>query len=337
MTVPESITIIGGGITGLWQALTFAQKGRKITLFEAGSEAMTHACSWYAGGMLAPYCEGETAEPIITELGLRSIELWAKHGFPVTENGSLVVAHHRDQADLTRLARVCQGHRRLDHAEIAALEPDLADRFRQGLFFAAEAHVEPRAVIPLLQARLRELGAILRFDTPAPENLAGLIIDCRGLASRDDLPDLRAVKGEIAIVECSEISLSRPVRLMHPRYPIYLVPRGDGRYLIGATSIETEDADWVTVRSVLELLSAAYTVHPAFGEAKLLETACHFRPALPDNKPIIERRSKNGSDVIHVNGLYRHGYLLAPALAELTFNWLVHGQNESEVIHAGDG
>jgi glycine oxidase len=119
------------------------------------------------------------------------------------------------------------------------------------------------------------------------------------------------VRGERLIVRSGEIGLHRPVRLLHPRHPIYVVPWADGRFMIGATLIESEDAGPVTVRSALELLGAAYALHPAFGEAEILDAGAAVRPAFADNVPRIVVRGRT----LHVNGLYRHGFLLAPALA----------------------
>jgi glycine oxidase len=145
--------------------------------------------------------------------------------------------------------------------------------------------------------------------------------------ARDKFPDLRGVKGEIVIIETDEISLSRPVRLIHPRWPLYIVPRANNRFLIGATTIESED-DGMSVRSALELLTAAYAVHPAFAEARIVEIGAALRPAFPDNLPRIAIDGK----CISVNGLYRHGFLLAPALAELTVTYLQRGSIDNEVM-----
>ena len=112
------------------------------------------------------------------------------------------------------------------------------------------------------------------------------MIDCRGLSARDEQPELRGVKGEMIIVETSEVELSRPVRLIHPRWPLYVIPRGDNKFMLGATSIEAEDTG-VSVRSALELLGAAYAVHPAFAEARIVEFGSGLRPAYPDNLPRI--------------------------------------------------
>src|SRR6202165_4537176 len=92
-------SVIGAGIAGAWQALLFAQAGRAVTLHERSDAAMTQSTSYWAGGMLAPYCEAEGSEPVIVRLGIRSLGLWRQH-FPDTPfNGSLVVAHARDRAD----------------------------------------------------------------------------------------------------------------------------------------------------------------------------------------------------------------------------------------------
>jgi glycine oxidase len=324
----ESISIIGAGIAGAWQALLFAQAGRQVTLHERSDAAMLQATSHWAGGMLAPWCEAEVSEPVISRLGLRSLDLWRQH-FPKTPfNGSLVVAHPRDRADFDRFARMTSGHRRLDAAAMRDLEPALEGRFRDGLFYPDEGHVEPRRVLPQLHARLVEAGGNIQFNSDVhPDDCDGIVIDCRGLAARDSQPELRGVKGEMIIVETDEIEFSRPIRLIHPRWPLYIIPRADHQFMIGATTIEAEDSG-VSVRSALELLSAAYAVHPAFAEARIVEFGSGLRPAFPDNLPRIAVQDEK----ISVNGLYRHGFLLAPALAELTLGYVERGVIDNEVM-----
>src|SRR6266567_450394 len=108
------VSIIGAGIAGARQALLFAEAGYAVTLHERSDAAMTESTSHWAGGMLAPWCEAETSEPVITRLGVRSLDLWREH-FPQTPfNGSLVVAHARDRADFERFARLTTGHVKLD-------------------------------------------------------------------------------------------------------------------------------------------------------------------------------------------------------------------------------
>jgi glycine oxidase len=322
------ISVIGAGIAGAWQALLFARTGRSVTLHERSDAAMTQSTSHWAGGMLAPYCEAEGSEPVIVRLGLRSLKLWREY-FPETSfNGSLVVAHARDRADFERFARLTTGYRRLDGPGIAEIEPSLEGQFREGLFYADEGHVEPRKILPELHARIREAGGAIQFDSAVePEDIEGIVIDCRGLAARNAQPELRGVKGELILIETDEVDLSRPVRLIHPRFPLYVIPRGDNRFMLGATSIESE-SHGVSVRSALELLGAAYAVHPAFAEARILEFGSGLRPAFPDNLP----RIAVNNEKIAVNGLYRHGFLLAPALAELTLGYVERGTIDNEVM-----
>ena len=322
------VTVIGAGIAGAWQALLLAQAGHDVTLHERSDATMTQSTSHFAGGMLAPWCEAEASEPVISRLGIRSLELWREH-FPHTPfNGSLVVAHPRDRADFERFARLTSGHRRLDARAVTELEPALEGRFRDGLFYAGEGHVEPRQMLPQLHARFAAAGGTLRFNSDAdPKACDGIVVDCRGLAARDTQPDLRGVKGEMIVIETGEVELSRPVRLIHPRFPLYVIPRGDGRFMLGATSIEAEH-EGVSVRSALELLGAAYAVHPAFAEARIVEFGAGLRPAFPDNLPRIAIDQHN----IAVNGLFRHGFLLAPALAELTLGYVERGAIDNEVM-----
>jgi len=115
--------------------------------------------------------------------------------------------------------------------------------------------------------------------------------------------------------------LQRPVRLLHPRIPLYIVPRGDGIYMLGATQAEASTRSRATARSVLELLTAAYALHSAFGEVELVEIGVDARPAFADNLPRIRRR---GSTVF-LNGLFRHGFLLAPAMARMAADMLLEG------------
>ncbi|MBB4371175.1 glycine oxidase [Bradyrhizobium sp. cir1] len=331
---PDSpVSIIGAGIAGAWQALLFAQAGHTVTLHERGDAGMTDSTSHWAGGMLAPYCEAEVAEPIISRLGLRSLDIWRRELPDTPFNGSLVVAHPRERNDFERFARMTEGHRRLDAASLAELEPSLEGRFRDALFFPTEGHVEPRRVLPKLHERILAAGGTIKFDSDVTaKDLAnlhpkGIVIDCRGLGARDEQPELRGVKGEMILIETSEVQLSRPVRLIHPRWPLYVIPREQNLFMLGATSIEAEDSG-VSVRSALELLGAAYTVHPAFGEARILEFGSGLRPAYPDNLPRIGIRG----ETIAVNGLYRHGFLIAPALAELTLAYVQRGQIDNEVM-----
>src|SRR5215470_6087602 len=180
------VSIIGAGISGAWHALLFAQAGHAVTVHERSDAAMTESTSYWAGGMLAPWCEAESSEPVIFRLGIRSLDLWRVH-FPQTPfNGSLVVAHARDRADFERFAKLTTNHRRIDARALSELEPALEGRFREGLFYPDEGHVEPRRVLPELHARIARAGGRIQFNSDAKAgDLDGLVIDCRGIAGRD--------------------------------------------------------------------------------------------------------------------------------------------------------
>jgi glycine oxidase len=322
------VSVIGAGIAGAWQALLFAQAGRAVTLHERSDADMTLSTSHWAGGMLAPWCESEGSEPVISRLGLRALDLWRQQLPDTPFNGSLVVAHARERNDFERFAKLTTGHRRLDARALGDLEPSLQGRFRDALFFAGEGHVEPRRVLPKLHERIIAAGGTIQFNSePAPADIDGIVIDCRGFSARDVEPELRGVKGEMILIETGEVELARPVRLIHPRWPLYVIPRENNLFMLGATSIESEDTG-VSVRSALELLGAAYAVHPAFAEARIVEFGSALRPAFPDNLP----RIRIDDDKIAVNGLYRHGFLIAPALAELTLAFVERGQIDNEVM-----
>jgi glycine oxidase len=305
-------TVLGAGVAGLCCAVELQKRGAAVVLVERGPALGPQSCSWWAGGMLAPWCEGESAKPEVVRLGAAAADWWEAQAGGVARRGTLVLAPGRDAGELRRFARRTENFERIDAAGIAALEPDLEGRFRDGLFFAAEAHLDPRVAIRSLAARLRRGGAEIRFDCDAAEAPRGdVVLDCRGLAAGDRLPDLRGVRGEMLLLRCPDLALTRTVRLLHPRIPIYLVPRGEGLYMVGATMIESASRAPATARAVMELLGAAYALHPAFGEAEVVEIGADARPAFPDNLPRVRREG----DTIHVNGLYRHGFLLAPAMA----------------------
>lgn len=289
------ITVLGAGVAGLCCATALAEAGHPVALIDGPAPPVSRL----AGGMLAPFCEGATAPPVIEARGQAAVEWWAARVPGVVRRGTLVLAAPRDGAELGVFARATRGRVAIDPA---TLEPELAGRFARGLFYGTEAHMDPVAALAALRAGLVARG--VRLDGPAQ----GQIVDCRGMGAR--LPGLRAVRGEMIEVQ-ADVTLTRTIRLLHPQFPCYIVPRGGGRYMIGATMVESADDGPITARAMMEMLSAAYTVHPGFADAQVIATGTGLRPAFADNIPAIARHD----GVIHVNGMYRHGFLMAPALA----------------------
>lgn len=312
-----------------------ARAGFRVRLVERAPALFATAASRYAGAMLSPYCEAET-DPLIVDIGVAGLARW-REMLPevVTWAGTLVVAAPRDRAELLRFAKLTRGHARLFPQAIAELEPGLADRFPAALHFADEAHMDPARALAALADAVRDTGATIEtgaaWDPAAPGRDGQLVIDCRGLAARDTLPDLRGVRGERVIVDAPEVRLGRMVRLLHPRQPLYVVPWADHRFMIGATVIESADEGPVTVRSALDLLAAAFAVDPGFAEAAVVDLGAGVRPALPGNRPEI----RIGQGVVYVNGAFRHGFLLAPVLADAVLDYVWHGTRHPLLMPIG--
>lgn len=336
------VAIVGAGLAGRLLAWRLARDGLRVALFERGDPQGRAAAAWVAAAMLAPLAESAVAEPLLVALGEASLARWpgwlAELPAPVYFqcNGTLVVWHTADQADATlfrrRVAENAPAALRdgriasLDSAALAVAEPALAGRFRQGWLLDGEGQLDNRQLLAALDLALAGLGVPIHAGVAIDADNwphAGLTIDCRGLGARRAWPALRGIRGEVVRVVAPGIGLRRPVRLLHPRYPIYIAPKEQDRYVIGATEIESEDDSPVSVRSALELLSAAFSVHPGFGEARILELNSQCRPTLADQRPAImfdttarapgrAGEGRSGAPRIAVNGLYRHGFMIAP-------------------------
>ena len=311
---PVSIAVIGAGVAGLATALELSARGAQVRVYERTARLGEGACSWQAAGMLAPWCERAEAGPQVCERGQHALAWWPRHHAGTVQRGTLVVAAPRERAELERLARRTGDCQWLDAACIGALEPALAGRFDTGLWFAREAHLDPREALPAVAAMLAARGVVIAFGRAVePQSLcADRVVDCRGMAGRDVLPALRGVRGETVRLYTREVMFQRPVRLLHPRHPLYVVPRTDGQLLLGASAIESDHAGPVTARSALDLLHAACALHPALAEAAIVELGVGVRPALPDHLPCLRTHGR----VVRFNGLYRHGFLLAPFYAK---------------------
>ncbi|MBS0317286.1 MAG: glycine oxidase ThiO [Proteobacteria bacterium] len=343
---PLRCVVLGAGLMGRLLALQLARAGHRVEVHDAAGPQADGAAAWVAAAMLAPLAESAVSEPAVIHMGLHSLERWPallqELAQPVffQQQGSLVVWHRQDAGDAARFSSLLSAMQRrvpdlpalqkLDAEGIAALEPALAgSRFALGLFLPGEGQLDNRQLLAALLHELQALGVEMHWHSPrtvgdfALDATSGFapgapgqpdwLFDCRGLGARNDWPGLRGVRGEVIRVHAPEVTLTRPTRLIHPRYPLYIVPKQDHLYVVGATEIESDDASPVSVRSALELLSALYSVHTGFAEARIVETATRCRPALPDNLPAIRRIAPR---VLQINGLHRHGFMIAPALLD---------------------
>src|SRR6202035_607154 len=325
----SDIAVVGGGLLGRLLAWRASISGLRVSLYDAASPAGENSAAWVAAGMITPSAEAVDADPEIVAMGRRSLSLWPQWLAELPESvfyrndGTLLLWHREDAGEASRFerllaARDAQAHLlRIDAARPNELEPALDSRFQQALYLPGEAQIDNRALLKTLAIALEEAGVQCHWQTfiagdalPA----AGIVVDCRGIGARRDWQQLRGVRGEIVRLDAPEIELRHMLRLLHPRYPVYIVPRAEGRLVVGATCIEGNDRSPVSVRGALELLTSAYSVLPALAEARILEFNTQVRPALPNNLPALH--FDRGRKVLYVNGLYRHGFLLTPTVVE---------------------
>ncbi len=333
------IAIAGYGLLGRLLAWRLAFKGYKVSVYEAGDITNSPAAAFTAAGMVAPASEVVSADTSLYELGIFALTTWPQwlQELAGTEgedcyhpSGSLLVTHPQDFSELLQfeqtLARKLNERAqcvRLTAEDLQKRAPDLNPVFGRALYLADEAHVDNHQLLALLHRQLLSLGGEIVDKTPVQVASRQIItstesfhfdcvIDCRGLGAKSALPQLRGVRGELLRLHCPQVKLPCPVRLMHPRYQLYVVPKPAQQFVIGATQIESEDTSPVSLQSTLELGSALYTLVPAFAEARVLNAEVNLRPAFNDNKPRIHRRA----GLLCANGLFRHGYLLAPAVVD---------------------
>lgn len=329
------IAVLGGGLLGRLSAWHLARAGYQVSLYEKDGAAGEGSAAYIAAAMLAPLAESVDAPPEVVSLGRRSLPLWrdfvAELPQPVffRQNGSLIVWHSQDrplsvqfQQHLARHAPDCPPEI-WSAQQIAEHESQLAGRFQTACFLPGEGQLDNRQTLLALAAALEQHGAAChwhsRADAASLQQADGWLLDCRGFGGKTSWnaavgSRLRGVRGEVARVWAPEVALTRPVRLLHPRYPLYIAPKPNHVFVIGATQIESEDDSPVSVRGGLELFSALYAVHPAFGEARLLETASGLRPTLNHDNP--EIRYCPHRRIVAANGLFRHGFMIGPAVAD---------------------
>jgi glycine oxidase len=342
-----NVAIVGAGIMGRLVALSLNRQGHQVTLFDKDDKDGRQSAAYAAAGLLTPLGEAMHSEANIVEMGFESLALWPKilnslDGYTFfQQEGTLMVSHEQDQGDYQRFSRFIKNHypqhniQSLNREQLERLEPEIGRSFKQALYLPEEGQVGNRKLLIALRDQLLKEGvnwldeclveAIIpsitaaEVVTQAESFTFDLAIDCRGIGAstkntqavdKGQLSDLRAVRGELFRLFAPNVNIMRPIRLMHPRYQLYIAPKGKGHYVVGATEIESDDTSPMTARSALELLTAAYSVHPGFAEANIRQQVSQLRPAFSDNQPKIIQ----DGGLIQVNGLYRHGFLIAPAM-----------------------
>jgi glycine oxidase len=344
------VVVVGGGPIGLACAWRARQRGLRVVVLErdhAGAGAAS-----VAGGRLAPTTEADFGEDALLQLNLDSLaaypafvaELEAASGVDVglLECGTLSVALDRDGAEeLTRVERLYTQlgleAERLLPSEVRRLEPGVSPAVAAGLFVPGELAVDPRRLVQALASLVdvvegaEATGALLEGErivgvrTTRGDFHADRVVAAGGAWGAPWLPDgarppIRPVKGEVVMLRGAPDLLARNLRSVGAQ-SVYLVPRGDGRIVVGATSLERGFDATVTAGGVHELLRDAYRLLPEVAELELLETRASFRPGTPDNRPLIGPGALEG--LVLATGHYRNGILLTPLTAELVADLLV--------------
>ena len=309
------IAVVGGGIVGLSIAYRAQQRGLSVVVLDRGGDG----ASLQAAGMLAPVSEAEVGNAALVEDGLAAAAAWPAFadelGVELHTRGTLLVARDRDEAealDRERAFRERLGLRveRLLPSAARRLEPALAPNVRLALHVPDDLAVDPRAVLDALRGRVDvRAQEVHSLDEVQAETV---VLAAGAWSGRlADVP-VRPVKGQI-------LRLRDPGHGSHPRLVDrvlrfeggYLVPRGDGRYVLGATVEDRGFDTTVTAGGLYELLRDATEVVPGLSELVVEESAAGLRPGTPGNVPIVERRGR----VVVATGHFRNGILLAPLTA----------------------
>jgi glycine oxidase len=343
------IGIAGAGLLGRLLALELSRTGHQVDVFDPASgpgpkaESGTEAAAWTAAGLLSPVAELECADARVFAWGLRSCQLWPAIvqtlGEPVALSlqGSLLLAHRGDAGAAQRVVGLLQSRagapyqpEPLDAARLAELEPSIHGPALSWML-PCEGQIHTVQAMQALAQQATRQGVQWHWQTVVESVDAGVlhvracgdgaqggdthrfdhVFDVRGTGARPQLP-VRGVRGEVFWLHAPGIQLHRAIRLMHPRHSVYIVPRPGDLVVVGASEIESEDRSPVSLRSTLELLSAAHSVIPELAEARVVHSESNLRPTLPDNLP---RRAREHG-ITRINGLYRHGWLIAPAVVE---------------------
>jgi glycine oxidase len=341
------VAVVGGGPIGLACAWRVAQRGLRTVVLDAGAPGAWHV----AAGMLAPVAEAEFGERALLELGLRSAAMF--EGFcaelasatgrdpGLRPSGTLVVARDADEAEaLERLIAFREtlglSVERLRPSQARRAEPALAPTVRLALDIAGDHSIDPRRLVAALREAVdvrhaRATGLRVEGDRVTGVELedgetvaADAVVVAAGVhvAALGGLPDearvpVRPVKGQV--LRLRDPSGHRPHPSLVDRVirgeQAYLVPRGDGRYVLGATMEERGWDTSATAGGVYELIRDMSEIVPGVLELEISELEAGLRPATPDNLPAIGRGALDG--LVWAAGHHRNGILLTPVTAEL--------------------
>jgi glycine oxidase len=356
--VAGDVVVVGGGVIGLAAAWRAAQAGMAVTVVDP---APGRGASWAAAGMLAPVTEVHYGEQALLRLNLAAADRWPGFAAELEEAagrpvgyrrcGTLTVARDTDDnaaiEDLYRFQLRCGLEvERLRGRDCRRLEPGLAPGVRGGVLAPGDHQVDNRAMAGALLAACERAGvrllagraAALRLDGERVTGVtvasgaalaAGTVVLAAGCWSRELdgvppelLPPVRPVKGQLLQLRgpAADPLCRRNVRGLE----VYVVPRADGRVVVGATVEEQGFDTRVTAGAVHDLLRAAFELLPDVAELELVETVAGLRPGSPDNAPLLGPAGVDG--LVVATGHYRNGILLAPVTADALAELLASGR-----------
>ena len=360
-TATTDVAVIGGGVIGLAIAWRAAGQGHRVCVLERGELGV--GASHVAAGMLAPVTEADAGELALLALGLRSARDWPAFASELEQaagadpglrrSGALVVARDRDEAEalereLALRVELGLDVQRLLPSAARRLEPALAPTVRLALDVPGDHSADPRALVLALAQAARHAGVTLRTGACVERVAsrggrvtgvglaggevvrAGRVVVAAGAwsAAIEGLPriPLRPVKGQILRLRDPAHHgpghglLGRILRFEGG----YLVPRGDGRYVLGATMEERGFDTTVTAGGLYELLRDAGELVPGVHELVIEEMSAGLRPATPDNAPVLGPADELAG--LHwATGHHRNGILLAPVTADIVVDGLADG------------
>lgn len=365
------VIIVGAGVIGCAIARELARRGQSVLVVERDSPG--RRATWAAAGMLSPLGESggggpflELADESLTRFGAFAEALQQEGGIDVEyrTTGKLHVAFPGEDAELHTLATDPAAARfdatLLDATAVRELEPALAEDIGSALLVQRDHRVNNRLLAQALLAAAVAAGAKFRTANP----VAGLLTErgeVRGvrLASGEQLHaghvvlaagawsgemtglpaalPVRPVKGQMYAVDSRVRSPDRPsIHLRHVIYgpSCYIIPRDDGRILVGATVEDVGFQKGPTPRGIATLMAAAARVVPGLADLPLVETWAGFRPATPDNMPILGREPALRG-LLYATGHYRNGILLAPVTAHCIAELVVHGRSDVDISAFG--
>jgi glycine oxidase len=352
--------VVGAGLIGLACAWRARRRGLSVLVVDRAAEPGA-ATSRVAAGMLAPVTEADFGElgPLRVNLAGRgrwpafAAELEEQTGLPTgyRESGALVLAADGDDARELRRLHDFQRSLGLDAewltpSRCRELEPGLSPRIAGGILAPQDAQAEPRAVVRALAAAVEELAPGVEVEAIEHDGsrVRGVrtgegAIECdqvvlaagpwsAALAPDGHGPPVRPVKGQILELRARGAT-PEPFRRVLRTPRCYLVGRGDGRVVLGATVEEQGFDRAVTADGVFRLLEAAWEVLPEVGELEFVGARAGLRPATPDNAPVIGRGELDG--LVWATGHWRNGVLLAPLTGEAVAGLLAGGELPAEL------